>query len=453
MNDKEFHDMRYINWRKENEFGIITQKEWNEKIDAFQKNKAKEIIFGERKNTVRAEWIKSDLTYCVNNMERITMMCVLETENAGKYNQKSKLYKYMTYKNEEKNERVEKTENGSADLTTPGADGINAVSKFFEEETGLTLRRAFGYIKEKKDYEIIRHCAVAAPPLIYVDPFFVGRIGKHAYKADISSAYPAHLRGSLPDWHTVEVIPGRQEPNEEYPFVYWNDGHHAEFGVYDTREFVKNKWFLATNDRKKNKLDNFRKVDMIVSYCCKESKYTLDGAMMDLYQKKESSKGNEKEYWKTLLVSFIGITFMKTDNPKYPLPHLAATCHGRQIKEMLDIAKSIEDEGNTLISFATDSIIWCGRPSKTTTKKENKVLGSFVSEFEDADFAFGGTGLYALAQNGQIGIIKHQGKAGAKYKQVKSLDEFLKVCNEEKLSERMLYNPKTKKYEKQWRMS
>lgn len=105
------------------------------------------------------------------------------------------------------------------------------------------------------------------------------------------------------------------------------------------------------------------------------------------------------------------------------------------------------------MSFATDSIMWCGKASSLTVKKEKKELGSFVSEFEDASFAFGGVGLYALEKNGEIGIIRHQGKSSGKFKQVHSLAEFLKACENEKLAEVMRYNKNTKKYEKTWRMS
>ena len=190
----------------------------------------------------------------------------------------------------------------------------------------------------------------------------------------------------------------------------------------------------------------------MISYCCKASKYELTNTMTELYSRKENNTEN-KEYWKRLLVSFIGKTFENRNDASFPMPHLGAVCHGRQIKKMLDIAAALEAEGNMVISFATDSIIWCGKKSKTTVPAEFKTLGSFVSEFEDAEFAFGGVGLYALKKGNTIGLIKHQGRLEDNFKGVKTLRQFLDVCDEKKLVEYVGYDKKTHKFIPKWRIS
>lgn len=442
MTEKEWHNYRYINWRKECEFKTISQKEWNEKIDSLLAEKAKEIELGNRQNTVRAAWNKTPWSFSVSETEKVVKMYVAHRKQPGVIDYKG----YMAFKKEDKNDYLEKKGKDN-----PGEQAMKIIKELFEKENGLSLRKAFGYITNKDTYQTLRHNAVAAPPLIYVEPRWVGKIYKNGYKADISSAYPDCLRGRLPDWHTVEIIPGRQEPTDEFPFVFWSDGHHAELGRYDTRDFIKNKWFLATNDNEKNKLDNFKQNGMIISYCCKSSKYTLTNAMLELYSRKENDKAN-KDHWKKMLVAFIGKMFENYDNPSYPLPHLAAVCHGRQIKKMLDIAATLEAEGNLLVSFATDSIIWCGKKSKTTIPAEFKTLGSFVSEFEDADFAFGGVGLYALKKDGKIGLIKHQGRIDTNFKGITTLQQFLAVCEEKKQTEYTGYDKKTHKFITKWRI-
>lgn len=447
MTEKDLHDLRYINWRKESDFRTISQHEWNLIIDNLAADRATEIEIGKRQNTVRSAWDKADWSFSVSETEKVVKMYVSHLKNRGRRNQEMECFGYMAFKKEEKNNTFEKTHKDNY-----GTIGMNMTDEIFKAETGLSLRRAFGYIVSNETYNTIRYCAVAAPPLIYVEPRWVGGIYKHGYKADISSAYPDCLRGKLPDWHTVEIIPGRQEPTEEYPFVFWNDGHHAELGVYDTREFINNKWFLATNDSKKNKLNNFKNKGILVSYCCKASKYELTNTMMELYSRKENDIAN-KEYWKKLLVSFIGKTFENRNDASYPMPHLGAVCHGRQIKKMLDIAATLEAEGNMIISFATDSIIWCGKKSSTAVPREQKTLGSFVSEFEDAEFAFGGVGLYALKKGNTIGLIKHQGRLEDNFKGIKTLKQFLDVCAEKKLVEYVGYDKKTHKFIPKWRIS
>lgn len=442
MTEKEWHKFRYINWRQECEFKTISQKEWNEKIDSLTAANAKEIELGNRQNTVRAAWNKTPLSFSVSETEKVVKMYVAQRNKPGSIEYKG----YMTFKKEDKNDYFEKEHKDN-----PGAQAMKIIKELFENENGLSLRKAFGYITNEKTYQTLRHNAVAAPPLIYVEPRWVGKIYKNGYKADISSAYPDCLRGRLPDWHTVEVIPGRQEPTDEFPFVFWSDGHHAELERYDTRDFIGNKWFLATNDNEKNKLDNFKENGMLVSYCCKASKYTLTKTMLELYSRKENDKEN-KDHWKKMLVAFIGKMFENYSNPAYPLPHLAAVCHGRQIKKMLDIAATLEAEGNMIISFATDSIIWCGKKSSTTIPAEFKTLGSFVSEFEDAEFAFGGVGLYALKKDGKIGLIKHQGRVDTNFKGITTLQQFLAVCEEKKQTEYIGYDKKTHKFISKWRI-
>lgn len=446
MTEKDLHDLRYINWRKESDFKMVSQQEWNNIIDNLAANSGVEIELGKRRNTVRAEWNKTDWAYSVSETEKVVKMYISHMKNPGTRKQTTEYLGYMAFKKEDKNDFFEKT-----GQEKPGEEAMNIISDIFQKETGISLRKAFGYITNEKTYDDIRHNAVAAPPLIYVVPYWMDKVYKHGYKADISSAYPNCLRGQLPDWHTVEVIPGRQEPTEDYPFVYWNDGHHAELGVYDTREFIKNKWFLATNDNTKNKLDNFKHEGMIISYCCKASKYTLTNTMLELYSRKENDIEN-KDHWKKMLVAFIGKMFEKRKGANYPLPHLAATCHGRQIKKMLDIAATLEAEGNIVISFATDSIIWCGKKSKTTVPAAFKTLGSFVSEFEDADFAFGGVGLYALKKGNTIGLIKHQGRIEESFKNIKTLEQFLNICKTKQQTEYVGYDKKSHKFITKWRI-
>lgn len=449
MTDKELHDLRYINWRRDGDFSMLTQHGWNEQIDFLKSKGAIEVPYGQRQNTKKGAWARAEWTYSISKHPKVVKMYVSHIVNRGRRNQTTEYFGYMTFLKEDKNEYF-----AESHQENPGKQAMGIISDMFKERNGLSLRKAFGYLTKEETYSAIRKCAVAAGPLIYVVPHWVGKVYYHGYKADISSAYPDTLRGRLPDWHTVDIIPGRQEPTEEYPFVFWSDGHHAEYQSYDTREFIKNKWFLATNNPDNDKLARFGNTtgkDYVVSYCCKASEYTLTAEMEELYRLKETDLEN-KDHWKKMLVAFIGKTIENHKNPEYPMPHLGAVCYGRQIKKMLELTAQLEKEGNIPVSFAVDSIIWCGKKSKTAVAAKNKKLGSFVSEFEDAEFAFGGTGLYAMAKNGKIGIIKHQGKVGGAFKKVKSLTEFLMVCDDENNKEEiMVYNSKSQKFIKTWR--
>ena len=436
--DKPTHLAKYINWQKEAKKVHLKQFEWNQKMDEIEP-KGKEVAFGTGINTVRSHWILNRLSFSVSDDKKYTRLYTCETKGKG-YNKKTEYTIYYSYKNEEKDDR----EKGI------GKAGCVLVEDLLKEQENVSLRVAFGIVQ--KEYQIIRHCAVAAAPLIYVVPRWTKNKFLHGYKADISSAYPYNCCGTLPDWHTVEVIPGRQEPTEEYPFVFWSDGHSAEYGVYDTREFIKNKWFLASNDEDNDKLAAFKVQNgVLCSYCCKPSKYRLDAVMDEIYARKEAP-GEDRQKWKDLFVAFIGKFFEETPYEEaFQLPHIATVCHGRQIKQMLDIAAELEKEGNFVISFATDSIIWCGKKSKTTTPRAQKKLGSFVSEMEDCPFAFAGVGVYAMiSADGKIGIIKHQGQIDKKYKDVRTLDDFLRVADE--IQEYNIYSRKKRRFIKTWRI-
>ena len=435
--EKYIHNARYINWHKEAKAERLKQAEWNKKMDELEA-KGKEMPLGNGKNTIRSSWNMNKLTFSVSNDKKYSRIYVSETKGSG-YGKQTEYKIYFTYKHEDKEDK----EQGM------GIKGCQMVDTLLKQKEKVSLRVAFGAVE--KSYDAIRHCAVATAPLIYVVPHWMDDIYNHGYKADISSAYPDCLRGPLPDWHTATLIPGREEPTAEYPFVFWSDGHSAEWQGYDTRDFIKNKWFLATNDETKDKTAPFRQNDgsPLCSYCCKASKYSLDDVMIEIYNAKEKP-GENRQRWKDLFVAFIGKFFEEEPYSDYKMPHLATVCHGRQIKKMLGIAETLEKEGNIPISFATDSIIWCGKASKTTVPASEKTLGSFVSEFEDADFAFAGVGLYAMSKQGKIGIIKHQGQLADKYKQIKSLKEFLDVAPE--LQEYNRYDPKKRRYITSWRM-
>lgn len=103
----------------------------------------------------------------------------------------------------------------------------------FREFTGTTLRKAFGFVDRT-----LKRCI--PKQFYYVNPSYIDKV-LIASSIDASSQYPSGCLGRLPDMHKAILVQGRVEPNEEYPFAFYASGHCAEYGVFDTHNWMGHK--------------------------------------------------------------------------------------------------------------------------------------------------------------------------------------------------------------------
>ena len=278
--------------------------------------------------------------------------------------------------------------------------------------------------------------------LISIETKKTHRILHGCYKADFSSAFPAAACGRLPDRHGYQMRLGYVEPNEEYPFAFYlNSGHSAEYKGYDTRTWSKRKWYANRG--------NFEKVlpQKEITVLMKASKYELTDVLKDLYEKKSSGDENMK----TFLVAFFGYLRSTKSFQNNYMAHISIVAYGRHVQMMMDYADKLEEDGNEILMFATDSIAWKGKKSSLTTEKSEKILGSFVNEYENADMVIVACGVYAIQEKGKLYLVKHQGtdKDIIQKANIKSLSDFISFYIEKGfLIEEDIYNRDTNKFEK-----
>ena len=253
-----------------------------------------------------------------------------------------------------------------------GKDAYDYVNELFQNEhkTNITLYRAFSGTKYKDQYKAIKHCV--PKQIAYILNYTKGRIVDKAYKADVSSAFPSQMKKDLPTLHDCQVISGRSNPSEEYPFAFYTkSGHIKIYNELDTRN-MKNRYYSFYDEV----YDDSIKAEDEITILCKKSEYKLDKEFDYMYSQRKVDI-NQKMY----MNACIGY-FHRNGDPRLSL--LAAVVIARNNNEMLDRINQLVSEGNTILYVATDSIVWRGKYSNLATK--DKYLGSFTYEGENGKF-------------------------------------------------------------------
>ena len=257
---------------------------------------------------------------------------------------------------------------------TSGAEALKMVNQIFKENNGISLRKAFGVIKETEVEEFDNY---AARSLGYAEP------GKYREmsKADISSAYPSAICGRLPDAHDYKVVNGFIEPTKEYPFAFClKSGHLIIKDELDTRQFnpfiyehtgriIKGKFepvFKPLNDMDEKTI------------LMRASDFELTPEMNYLYSEKNNK--DSKLDAKGIMNTFIGrLASIKYNKENYQ-GHLSVVAYSRHLKKMSDLINSIQHNGGKVKHVIVDCISWTGKMIPECTKQ--KSLGAFVLEAE-----------------------------------------------------------------------
>lgn len=274
-----------------------------------------------------------------------------------------------------------------------------AFEEKFREKYNTTLRRAFGFVDKT-----FKRCI--PKQFYYLNKRLCGR-EIIASSIDASSQYPSGCLGKLPDSHTMVVYKGKVEPTAEYPFAFYKSGHCAEYGVFDTHNWIDNKFFSylfrLDNDEYCFKPLNDEDEETILM---KASDYEMTDIWQELYDTKNSAEKDSKEYniAKLIMNKTIGCWHRKDKNKKrcmsyedhgsYQLAHIVAIAIGRGNQKILNKIKEIGEI--RIAHVCVDGIIYAG--SDIQGINESK-LGVFAQEFTGCKTVIKDINVYAAEDN------------------------------------------------------
>lgn len=342
------------------------------------------------------------------------------------------LRRYIAYKDIQKEKRAKELEVEEF----VGRQAFEKVSEDFKSRSGVSLRVAFGYVP-KKDFEGM--CPTAS---MVQNESYRCRTVRHAFKADISSAYPYELTKVLPDAHEMLTLAGRVRPTEEFPFAFYLKSYNiAVFGEFDSHDWEPTD-FAYFQKRIIHDLPDDKEVTVLM----RASKYSLKETFTELYNGRAEHEDN-----KMVMNAFIGFLHSKKVFPCKGLymGHIAAVTIARLCDRIYKAANTLIAEGNTPLMTMTDSIAWFGKPSSIA--ENAKYLGSFSYEEYECGIRYYRTGQYGIfSRNRGISAIKSQGykKEDLDLSGIKTLEDLDKIfLNPAKVP---VFNKETAEFEEKY---
>lgn len=348
-----------------------------------------EIINGlkDDKEILEFEWIKMNIkyrriadTWSVFDSEdrkeirvnrEIKVEIEKDEEGTDSYTSTVEFHKYVWLKN-----KVIPVDDSAVDDEETGMNAYRRIEDKFNEfnhTKTLALESIFSGRNYKDEYSLIKLCVPVQ--IQFMNVGYKGKIVEGVYKADVSSAFPTQIIKDLPTLHGSKKVSGRAEPSEKYPFAFYTKSHHIKtLDGYDSHDL--NCWYY----REYYKCDDsIKDEDEETILCPKMSdKYhdALAKAFEDCYIHRKDDDFN-----KFVMNACIGY-FQRNSNPA--LSFISAIVILRCNIDMIRRCYQLEDEGNTVLFIATDSIAWKGRFSSIAT--DEKYLGSFTYEGKNIKF-------------------------------------------------------------------
>lgn len=364
------HKLKYIYWKKEAIKKQCTFEEFNEIKDRLEVEGTK-IKY----STLRNEY--KDKCYSITN--KYNNLNIFVCEN-------NKYYVYYTNPiDDEKNKRKK----------SYGRKGISMVRVAFLKDYGIAFKKAFGYVPEE-----YKRCV---PKIFsYSNPKYYKKIIKSS-SVDFSSHWPFNAQGKLPDYHDALQYDGTVEPNEEYPFAFYlKSGHVAEYGVFDTHNWLDSPLRDAMF-RYSNKEDEFPQKPLLpkeedVTVLMKASEYELGKYYEYFYELRE-----EDEDAKVYANASLGYMHKKKYN-RYQMAHIVAIVLGRAQTKTIEIMKKV---GYMYVLHAVvDGIIYKGG---IQIGEDTKYFGNLHQEWVNKDICIRATNSYIVLDNTECIKVKHGG--------------------------------------------
>lgn len=322
--------------------------------------------------TPKREWYIDKTTYRVDKSDKWTTLYYVEIDQFG----------YHTPKRMTCNEYRSKKEyqHRKNDIKVASSECRKTLLNTFIDFNNTTMLKAFG-VTHAVDFR-----KFVPKPCYYIDKDYAG-IDVHGVQyVDVSAMFPSNARGLMPDNHTAITVNGRVEPDEEYRFAFYTKSNHcAEYGVFDTHDYLKLPWenqkMQCFTDKGKPIYNSVADEDE-VTILMKPSKYTLDTVMNNVWNMRFSDDPEVRDKAKAIANMGIGTlhrnpkTFHMDDMTDYY--HVAAIILGRSNKIQYDMIDYIKKNGGLILQVIVDSIIYIGEKNYGRTEKE---FGEYFNEF------------------------------------------------------------------------
>lgn len=386
---------------------------WNKvRPEYVSPTKFNEIINGLKadKKIAEFEWIKMNIKYRriadswsvfdsedrkeIRVNRELKVEIERDEEGTESYASTVEFHRYIWLKN-----KVIPVEDSVVDDESTGMNAFQRIEDKFNEfnhTKTLALESILSGHKYRPEYSLIKLCVPVQ--IQFMNVGYKGQIVEGVYKADVSSAFPTQIMRDLPTLHGRIIVPGRAEPSEKYPFAFYVNSHHIKtLDGYDSHEM--NCWFY----REYYKCDDsIKDEDEMTILCPKMSeKYhtALAKAFEDCYNHRKDDSFNK-------FVMNAAIGFMqRNSNPA--LSFISAIVILRCNIDMIRRCYQLEDEGNTVLFIATDSIAWKGKWSSIAV--DEKYLGSFTYEGKNIKFLGYSSKAYQWLNNEGKCITKYSG--------------------------------------------
>ena len=259
---------------------------------------------------------------------------------------------------------------------------------------------------------------------------------------DMTAMYPSCAAGQLPTTKDMKELSGRVKPTAEYPFAFYLKSRHtAEYGVFDTHDYVegriprelRNRLILNSDykPRYKTVADNDE-----ITWLMKPAKAGLERLFGYFYEKRVTATDEyEKGICKLVMNAGIG-TLHRNPARRYGNKqgqaisgyyHLAAILLGRANQKMIETYKKVTMDGNLVLQMIVDSIIY-QQSNKDNIGIPTKKMGEFHIECENAIYRSNGNiNQYVIAdENGNIIKTRCSGVKNPEIEKLEDIDKYVK---------------------------
>lgn len=286
-------------------------------------------------------------------------------------------------------------------MSKAGKRAYDSVSNRFQSRTGISITKAFGSVDEEFKNCIPRQFYYLNER--YLDKANAKKPFKHISAIDFCSQYPTNLCGDLPDSKTAVKYYGTVKPTKDYPFAFYlKSGHCAEFGVFDTHEWIHSFFKTDLLGFKENKFNGVYNLDpeQDITILMKASKYHLQPEMEYFYQMRKTSVEA-----KLVMNAFIGFLHRENYN-SHKQAHIAAIVIARSNDKMAKEAEFIQFENgyDSIVHICVDGCIYHSIKEYGVYEKK---LGNIYQEFHDCEFKLTGMNCYVAIKDDHVIKFKH----------------------------------------------
>ena len=294
---------------------------------------------------------------------------------------------------------------------------------------GKSMGHAFGMVGSNEFLFCI------PKPIYYARDDFGFMTIENASEIDVTSMFPASLKGRMPDAKRKKIVKGIVDPDDEFPFAFWPTTHHCtELGVFDTRDYVDNydirmRARLTITDGRRNIYE--KPGENAYTILMPASEFTFNDVIDDLMYKKRNGDERERLVAKATSNMMIGCLH---HNPKRmgkdeidDFYHIAAVVIGRSNQKQLNKKLEIEASGGIVLQMIVDSIIYTG-PNPLNFAYDEKIVGEYFAEIKNAKYrSTGQCNKYAFEKGGKIIKVRASGIASEEHSitRLEDIDKFI----------------------------